>query len=305
MKTGALRERLTKSRQSFTRGLTQLFGGDSTQLSDQHFDDLEDILISADVGVAVSQRIVDRARREFEQQRMTGVDELNAIIHSEMLNILSRCETAPTINDKPYVMLVVGVNGVGKTTSVAKMANRFQQQGKTVLLAAGDTFRAAAVEQLQTWADRLSVPIIAQHQGADAAAVAHDALTSAISRDADVVIVDTAGRQHTHNDLMEQLKKIKRVLGKVNTGSPHEILQVLDATTGQNAVSQLRHFNDAVGVDSLCLTKLDGTARGGIILAIADEFELPIRFIGVGEGADDLRPFEARSFVDALLLSQQ
>lgn len=305
MKTSALRERLTKSRQSFNRGLAQLFGAAPAQLSDQHFDDLEDILISADVGVAVSQRIVDRARQESKAQRLADVDALNAIIHAEMLDILSPCEAAPTINAKPYVMLVVGVNGVGKTTSVAKIASRFQRQGKSVLLAAGDTFRAAAVEQLQTWAGRLGIPVIAQHQGADAAAVAHDALTSAVSRAMDIVIVDTAGRQHTHNDLMEQLKKIKRVLGKVDAGAPHEILQVLDATTGQNAVSQLRHFNDAVTVDSLCLTKLDGTARGGIILAIADEFELPIRFIGVGEGADDLRPFEAVPFVDALLLQQQ
>ena len=303
MKTSALRERLSKSRQSFNRGLAQLFGG-APELSDQHFDDLEDILISADVGVAVSQRIVDRARRESNAQSLRDVDALTALIHSEMLSILSPCEAVPVINAKPCVMLVVGVNGVGKTTSVAKIASRFKQQGKSVLLAAGDTFRAAAVEQLQTWAGKLDIPIIAQHQGADAAAVAHDALTSAISRTVDIVLVDTAGRQHTHNDLMEQLKKIKRVLGKVDAGAPHEILQVLDATTGQNAVSQLRHFNDAVAVNSLCLTKLDGTARGGVILAIADEFKLPIRFIGVGEGADDLRPFEARPFVDALLLQQ-
>jgi fused signal recognition particle receptor len=169
------------------------------------------------------------------------------------------------------------------------------------MLAAADTFRAAAVEQLQTWADRLEIPIIAQHQGADSAAVAHDALSSALSRNIDVLIIDTAGRQHTHNDLMEQLKKIKRVLGKLYEGAPHEVMQVLDATTGQNALSQLRHFNDAVSVDSLCLTKLDGTARGGVILAITHEFGLPIRYIGIGEGFDDLKPFEARPFADALV----
>ena len=207
----------------------------------------------------------------------------------------------PEATGNPYILLVVGVNGVGKTTSVAKMARRFQQQGKSVLLAAADTFRAAAVEQLQTWAQRLDIQVIAQHQGADSAAVAHDALTSALSRNVDILLIDTAGRQHTQNDLMEQLKKIKRVLGKVDPGSPHEIMQVLDATTGQNALSQLRHFNNAVSVDSLCLTKLDGTARGGVILAISNEFKLPIRYIGIGEGAGDLRPFEAESFVDALV----
>ena len=221
-----------------------------------------------------------------------------------MLAILKPCEELPDMTGRPYVMLVVGVNGVGKTTSVAKMAKYFQEQGKSILLAAADTFRAAAVEQLHTWAERMDIPIIAQHQGADAAAVAHDALTSAISKNIDLLLVDTAGRQHTHSDLMEQLKKIKRVLGKVDAKAPQEIIQVLDATTGQNAVSQLKHFDSAVSVDSLCLTKLDGTAKGGVVVAIADEFKLPIRFIGIGEGADDLRPFDAESFVDALLLQQ-
>ena len=172
------------------------------------------------------------------------------------------------------------------------------------MLAAADTFRAAAVEQLQTWASRLDIPIVAQHQGADAAAVAHDALSSALSKDVDILIIDTAGRQHTHSDLMEQLRKIKRVLNKVYQGAPHEIMQVLDATTGQNALSQLRHFNDAVSVDTLCLTKLDGTAKGGVVLAISHEFQLPIRYVGTGEGFDDLQPFGARPFVDALVQEQ-
>ena len=294
-----LRNRLAKSRQSLSRGLAQLFGG--PRFDDSHFDDLEDILISSDVGVPVSRHIVERLRDTAKSRKLPDLASLNELIRAEMLTTLERCGNVPEATGKPYVMLVVGVNGVGKTTSVAKMARRFQQQGKSVLLAAADTFRAAAVEQLQTWAQRLDIPVIAQHQGADSAAVAHDALTSALSRNVDILLIDTAGRQHTQNDLMEQLKKIKRVLGKVDPGSPHEIMQVLDATTGQNALSQLRHFNNAVSVDSLCLTKLDGTARGGVILAISNEFKLPIRYIGIGEGADDLRPFDAKSFVDALL----
>ena len=294
-----LRNRLAKSRQSLSRGLAQLFGG--PRFDDSHFDDLEDILISSDVGVPVSRHIVERLRDTAKSRKLPDLASLNELIRAEMLTTLKRCGNVPEANGKPYVMLVVGVNGVGKTTSVAKMARRFQQQGKSVLLAAADTFRAAAVEQLQTWAQRLDIQVIAQHQGADSAAVAHDALTSALSRNVDILLIDTAGRQHTQNDLMEQLKKIKRVLGKVDPGSPHEIMQVLDATTGQNALSQLRHFNNAVSVDSLCLTKLDGTARGGVILAISNEFKLPIRYIGIGEGADDLRPFDAKSFVDALL----
>ncbi len=294
-----LRNRLIKSRQSLSRGLAQLFG--EVRFDDSHFDDLEDILISSDVGVPVSRRIVERLRESAKLQKLSDLDSLNKLIQSEMLAILDRCGAVPETTHKPYVILVVGVNGVGKTTSVAKMARRFQLEGKSVLLAAADTFRAAAVEQLETWGQRLGISVVAQHQGADSAAVAHDALTSALSKNVDILLIDTAGRQHTHNDLMEQLKKIKRVLGKVDPGAPHEIMQVLDATTGQNALSQLRHFDAAVSVDSLCLTKLDGTARGGVILAISHEFQLPIRYIGIGEGADDLNPFEAKSFVDALV----
>ena len=302
MKSNKFRSRLARSRQSLTRGLVQLFGG--AELDDSHLDDLEDLLISGDVGVSASQRIVTQIRKAAKTQRVTTVDAMNSIIRAEMLAILKPCEELPEITGRPYVMLVVGVNGVGKTTSVAKIAKHFQQQGKSVLLAAADTFRAAAVEQLHTWAERMDIPIIAQHQGADAAAVAHDALTSAISKNSDLLLIDTAGRQHTHSDLMEQLKKIKRVLGKVDANAPQEIMQVLDSTTGQNAVSQLKHFDSAVSVDSLCLTKLDGTAKGGVVVAIADEFKLPIRFIGIGEGVDDLQPFDAESFVDALLLQQ-
>ena len=302
MKSNKFRNRLARSRQSLTRGLVQLFGG--TKLDDSHLDDLEDLLISGDVGVSASQQIVSQVRKAAKTQRVPTVESLNSIIQAEMLAILKPCEQLPEMTGQPYVILMVGVNGVGKTTSVAKIAKHFQQQGKSVLLAAADTFRAAAVEQLHTWAERLDIPIIAQHQGADAAAVAHDALTSAVSRNIDLLLIDTAGRQHTHSDLMEQLKKIKRVLTKVDPNTPQEIMQVLDATTGQNAVSQLKHFDSAVSVNSLCLTKLDGTAKGGVVVAIADEFKLPIRFIGIGEGSDDLRPFDAESFVDALLSQQ-
>ena len=303
MKSNKFRNRLARSRQSLTRGLVHLFGG--AELDDSHLDDLEDLLISGDVGVSASQRIVTQIRKAVKTQRVATVESLNSIIQAEMLAILKPCEQLPEVVGRPYVMLVVGVNGVGKTTSVAKMAKYFQQKGKSVLLAAADTFRAAAVEQLHTWAERMDIPVIAQHQGADAAAVAHDALTSAMSRNIDLLLIDTAGRQHTHSDLMEQLKKIKRVLAKVDPNTPQEIMQVLDATTGQNAVSQLKHFDSAVSVNSLCLTKLDGTAKGGVVVAIADEFKLPIRFVGIGEGADDLRPFNAESFVDALLLQRE
>jgi fused signal recognition particle receptor len=294
-----LRNRLSKSRESLSRGFGQLFG--ATRLEDSDFDDLEDVLISADVGVPVSRHIVDRLRASARSSKASNAADLAALVQEEMVATLERAGAPPALDRKPYVLLVVGVNGVGKTTSVAKIANRFKREGRSVMLAAADTFRAAAVEQLQTWAERLDVPIVAQHQGADSAAVAHDALSSALSRDVDVLIVDTAGRQHTHNDLMEQLRKIKRVLARLCEGAPHEVMQVLDATTGQNALSQLRHFNQAVSVDSLCLTKLDGTAKGGVVLAVAHEFGLPIRFIGIGEGFDDLKPFDARSFVDALL----
>ena len=293
------RSRLTKSRHALTRGISQLFSG--AELDEENFDDLEDLLISSDVGVAASQRIVEGVRAKAKANGVSSVEDLHRMIHGEMLETFSTCKATPEVVGHPYVLLVVGVNGVGKTTSVAKIAKHFQTRGKSVLLAAADTFRAAAIEQIQTWGQRMDVPVIAQHHGADAAAVAHDALTSAKSRNTDLLLIDTAGRQHTHNDLMEQLKKIKRVLNKVDENAPHEILQVLDATTGQNAVSQLRHFNQAVGVDSLCLTKLDGTAKGGVVVGIAHEFKLPIRFIGIGEGGEDLKSFDAKSFVDALL----
>ncbi len=295
-----LRDRLSKSRNALARGLSGLFRG-SKELDPTLLEDLEDLLISADLGVGPSAKIIDHIREVTQKFDLRSAGELLSAMHDEMEVILKPCAKSLQIDARPYVMLVVGVNGVGKTTTIAKIANWLLKQNRTVMLAAADTYRAAAVEQLTRWGDRLQVPVISQGQGADAAAVAHDALVSAQSRSIDVLIIDTAGRQHTQIDLMNQLKKIKRVLTNLDAHAPHEVVQILDAGTGQNALSQLEHFNQAVDVDSLCLTKLDGTAKGGILLAIADKFAIPVRFIGVGEDADDLRPFNVAQFIDALL----
>lgn len=293
----SLRERLTKPRSFLARGLAGLFSGaavDAAQL-----DDIEDQLLQCDVGVAATTRIMERLR-SAQQRHGTPAGLIDAL-RSEMLRILERCGASPSMDRRPYVVAVVGVNGVGKTTTIAKMAHQFQTQDRGVVLAAADTFRAAAIEQLQEWGTRLSIPVVAHHQGGDPAAVVHDAYQSAKARNADVLLVDTAGRQHTQRELMGQLQKVVRVLKKLDPEAPDEVLQVLDAGTGQNALAQLRAFNDAVGVDSICLTKLDGTAKGGILFAIAEEFAVPVRFLGVGERIDDLRPFDAQQFVDALL----
>ncbi len=297
---GGLRAKLARSRSALARGLGALLGG-GTGISDELFDDLEEVLITADVGVKASRRIVERSREEARRHRIADAAALREVLRQQMVQILSACDLHRPIEFKPYVFMVVGVNGVGKTTTIARIAKKFQDQGRSVLLGAADTFRAAAVEQLQRWGERLELPVIAQGQGADAAAVAHDALLSARARQVDVLLIDTAGRQHTHSDLMEQLKKVKRVLGNIDPEAPHEVLQVLDASTGQNALSQLQHFDAAVGVDSLCLTKLDGTAKGGVLLAIAETLPRSVRYLGVGEGPDDLQPFDAAQFVDALL----
>jgi fused signal recognition particle receptor len=275
--------------------------GREAALSDADLDDLEEALILSDVGMAASRRLIEQLRHAAHREGLRDGQEALERLRRDMLDLLTPCKAPPWNASKPYVLLVVGVNGVGKTTTVAKIAHFAQRQGKRVLLAAADTYRAAAVEQLQRWGERLNVPVITQGQDADAAAVAHDALAAALARDVDLLIVDTAGRQHTHGDLMEQLKKIRRVLGKLRAGAPDEVLQVLDAATGQNALSQLQHFHAAVGVNSLALTKLDGTAKGGVLLALAERFRLPVRFIGVGEGMDDLRLFHAEEFVQALL----
>jgi fused signal recognition particle receptor len=293
----SLRERLAKPRNFLAKSLAGLFSGDA--IDENALDDIEDQLVLADVGVAATAKLMKQLRDASRQHG--GSSQLVAALRDEMLRILEPCNAPLEPGRTPYVITVVGVNGVGKTTTIAKMAHRFHEQGRRVVLAAADTFRAAAIEQLQEWGGRLSIPVVAHQQGGDPAAVAHDAFQSARARDADILLIDTAGRQHTQGELMSQLQKVTRVLAKLDAEAPHEVLQVLDAGTGQNALAQLRAFNQAVGVDSICLTKLDGTAKGGILFAIAEEFRLPVRFLGVGEGVDDLRPFDAEQFVDAIL----
>ncbi|ROR34239.1 signal recognition particle-docking protein FtsY [Inmirania thermothiophila] len=292
-----LRERLARTRGGLGGGLAALLRGRG--VDEEVLEEIEARLLLADVGVTATTELVDALRRS----RPRSGDEVVAVLRERMLEILAPCARPLEIPDEahPFTILTVGVNGVGKTTTIGKLARRLRDEGLGVLLAAGDTFRAAAVEQLQAWGERNGVPVVAQGTGADAASVIHDAMTAAKARGIDVVVADTAGRLHTKHNLMEELRKIRRVMARLDPGAPHEVLLVLDATTGQNALAQARRFHDAVGVTGIALTKLDGTARGGIVLAIARELALPIRFIGIGEGAEDLRPFDAEAFVDAIL----
>jgi len=269
-----------------------------------HLDRLEDALISADSGVELSIRLVDLLREDVRKGRLAAADELRPAVRTRLLELLTAAEKAnplPEIPNGPKVTLLVGVNGTGKTTTVAKIAKRRKENGGSVVLAAADTFRAAAVEQLQIWAERVGVPVVSQREGADPAAVVFDAIASAKSQGADEVIVDTAGRLHTHTNLMKELEKVRRVAAREVQGAPHEVLLVLDATTGSNGIEQAQRFGATAGVNGVVLTKLDGTAKGGVILAIADSLKLPVRWVGVGEGADDLLPFDPEDFVDALL----
>ena len=294
------RERFARS--VFNRDIRDLFAR-HPQLDDALLDELETLLISADVGVVASTELIASLRRRMDKREFTDAAALLAALRGELIALLIpvaqplRIDTA----QKPFVILMVGVNGVGKTTTIGKLARRLQVDGQTVMLAAGDTFRAAAVEQLRTWGERNDVPVMAQGSGADAASVIFDALQSARSRGIDVLIADTAGRLHTQGGLMDELAKIRRVLGKLDTNAPHEALLVIDGTTGQNAISQVRQFNHAIGVTGLVVTKLDGTAKGGVLFALAKEFGLPIRFVGLGESIEDLREFEPAAFVEALL----
>ena len=297
---GRLRRGLASTGQSLARGLAGLTGGAPDAKT---IEDLETALLSADVGVDTTRVLLDAIQRRMSRRELADGPAVAAALRGGIRELLAPCE-APLHPDpaiKPYVILAVGVNGAGKTTTLAKLAAQLQQDGRRVLLAAADTFRAAAIEQLQSWGDRLDIPVIAQHTGADAAAVAHDAIAAARARNVDVLIVDTAGRQHTHRGLMDELRKIRRVLDKAMPGAPHEVLMVLDAGTGQNALSQLKHFHEAVNVTGLVVTKLDGTARGGVLIAIARAFRLPVRFVGVGESIEDLLPFRADDFVDSLI----
>jgi fused signal recognition particle receptor len=255
----------------------------------------------ADVGVDATREIIEKLTLRVSRKELTRPEALQAALREELLAMLTPCEEPLEVQGhQPFVILMVGVNGVGKTTTIGKMAKHYQGNGRSVMLAAGDTFRAAAVEQLQVWGERNDVPVIAQHTGADSASVLFDALEAARARKVDVLIADTAGRLHNKDNLMEELKKVVRVMGKLDTSAPHEVMLVLDAGTGQNALSQAEHFQQWVGVTGLTLTKLDGTAKGGIIFAIAKKLGLPIRFIGVGEAAEDLRPFQADQFIEAL-----
>jgi fused signal recognition particle receptor len=298
---GRLGNKLGATRQSLGRGLNNLLLG-KRELDDALLEDLEDILLTADIGVQVTQEIIAAVTDKIARKQLSDAAAVVALVQQQLLDLLAPVAKplAITRQDTPYVIMVVGVNGVGKTTTIGKMAHQLKQKGYQIMLAAGDTFRAAAVEQLQQWGKRSDVPVIAQPTGSDSASVAHDAMQAASAKHADVLIIDTAGRQHTKSDLMQELEKIKRVIAKLDASAPHEVLLVLDAGTGQNALSQLEHFNKAVHITGLCLTKLDGTAKGGIIVAIAKKTGLPIRYIGVGEDVTDLRPFDAEEFNHAL-----
>lgn len=302
---GRLKQGLSRTRTGLTDAIADVTLGKKT-IDDELLEEIETLLLTADLGVEASQRIIESLTSRVSRKELTDSDALFAALKEEMLAILEPCVSPLEIDPdaKPYLILVVGINGAGKTTTIGKLAKRFQQQGHSVMLAAGDTFRAAAVEQLQTWGERNNVPVIAQKNGADSAAVIFDALESAQAKKIDVLIADTAGRLHTQSNLMDELKKIKRVMGKLDEQAPHEVMLIVDAGTGQNALNQAREFNQAMGLTGISLTKLDGTAKGGVIFAIANSMKLPIRFIGVGEGIDDLRPFDANEFVDALFSSE-
>jgi fused signal recognition particle receptor len=294
------RDRFAKS--VLNRDVRDLFKR-HVKLDDALLDELETTLIGADVGVAASTQLVEALRKRMDKLEFANADALLDALRKELTALLVPVAVPllPQSTQLPFVILMVGVNGVGKTTTIGKLARRFQQQGHSVVLAAGDTFRAAAVEQLRTWGERNDVPVIAQGSGADSASVIFDALQSSRARGVDILVADTAGRLHTQGGLMDELSKIRRVLAKLDASAPHEVLLVIDGTTGQNAINQVRQFRDAIGVTGLVVTKLDGSAKGGVVFALAKEFGLPIRYVGLGETADDLREFDAAAFVDGLL----
>jgi len=295
-----LKRGLSRTKGNIGSGFKNLFRG--KHIDDELFEELEEQLLIADLGVATTTRIIDNLTQQASRKELKNADALYDILKSDMAQMLHKVDKPLVIdpNNKPHVILMVGVNGVGKTTTIGKMAKKFQAEGKSVMLAAGDTFRAAAVEQLQVWGERNDIPVVAQHTGADSASVLFDAMQSATAKDVDVLIADTAGRLQNKSHLMEELKKVVRVMRKHDATAPHEIMLTIDAGTGQNALSQAELFKEAVGLTGITLTKLDGTAKGGVIFAVADKFEIPIRFIGIGEGIDDLRTFNSEEFIDAL-----
>ncbi|MGI6357554.1 MAG: signal recognition particle-docking protein FtsY [Bacillota bacterium] len=293
-----LKQGLKKTRQGFVEKVEQLFH--RRQIDDDLFDELEELLITSDLGVHTAMELVDNLRREAKRQRLRDADALNELLREQLEQQLGEPAAMDIQPGRLNVVVMVGVNGVGKTTTIAKLAQRYHQQGLKVMLAAADTFRAAAAEQLEIWGQRVGVPVLRHGEGADPAAVVFDAIQSAKARKMDLLIVDTAGRLHTKSNLMNELAKIGRVVGRECPGAPHEVLLVIDATTGQNAVVQAKQFGQSVPLTGLVLTKMDGTAKGGIIFAIASEQQLPVKFIGVGEGMDDLRDFNPHEFVQAL-----
>jgi len=295
---------LEKSKTSFFSKLSKAVAGKTT-VDDDVLDNLEEVLVSSDVGVNTTLKIIERIEARVAKDKYLGTEELNAILREEIAGLLAQTNTGNETdfvipsNKKPYVIMVVGVNGVGKTTTIGKLAAQFKKNGKKVVLGAADTFRAAAIDQLQVWADRVEISMVRQEMGSDPASVAFDTLKSAVAQNADVVIIDTAGRLHNKVNLMNELTKIKRVMQKVVVDAPHEVLLVLDGSTGQNAFEQAKQFTLATDVTSLAVTKLDGTAKGGVVIGISDQFQIPVKYIGVGEGVDDLQVFNKIEFVDS------
>lgn len=294
-----LKSGLARTRQKFSDNVSNLFLGKKT-IDDDLLEQLETLLLASDVGVDATQKILDQLTDSVKRKQLSDSEALFNALQQILKDFLAPCEKPLEINKAPYVLLMVGVNGAGKTTSIAKLAHYFQKEGKKVMLAAGDTFRAAAIEQLQEWGKKNDVPVIAQQSGADSASVIFDGMQAATSKKVDLLIADTAGRLHTQQHLMAELQKIKRVIQKQEDSAPHEIMLVIDAGMGQNALRQAEQFHEAVGLTGITITKLDGTARGGIVFALAEKMKLPIRFIGVGESIDDLKPFNASEYIDAL-----
>ncbi len=298
-KKASLKDRLFKSKRRLGDGLSSILIG-KKQIDDELLEELEILMISADIGIQTTDKIIESVRKKASRKELKDGDSLYQLIKVELEALLIDDNLLVPVSDSTFVILVVGINGAGKTTTIGKLAKSFQSQGKSVMLAAGDTFRAAAIEQLQIWGDRNEIPVIAQKTGADAASVVYDAYQSAVAKNIDILIADTAGRLHTQDNLMQELEKIKRVLKKHNDKSPHETLLVIDGGSGQNAVQQANEFHKSIELSGIAVTKLDGTAKGGVLFAISDSINLPIRYIGIGESIDDLKPFHAKDFINAL-----
>ena len=295
----SLKDRLFKSKKKLGDGLSALVIG-KKKIDEDLLEELEVLLISSDIGIQTTDKVIESVRKKASRKELKDEDSLYQLIKIELESLLISDDSMESSPEIPFVILVVGINGAGKTTTIGKLAKLFQKEGKSVMLAAGDTFRAAAVEQLQVWGERNDIPVIAQKTGSDAASVVYDAYQSAIAKKIDILIADTAGRLHTQDNLMQELEKIKRVLKKHNENAPHETLLVIDGGSGQNAVQQANEFHKSIKLSGLAITKLDGTAKGGVLFSISDSLKIPIRFIGVGEGIEDLKPFNSKDFVDAL-----